>query len=60
MTFEDVPFIGEGRYIIEAYKVDGNLGENEDYEDLRNRSLDFRKNGEYVGFVSFIVKYPKE
>ena len=60
LTFEDVPFIGEGRYRIEAYKVMGSLGENKDYEKLREKALDFRKNGEYVSFASFIVKYQKD
>lgn len=60
LTFENVPFIGEGEYKIEAYKVNGVLDDNEDYDELREKSNDFRKNGEFVSFASFIVKYPRK
>lgn len=59
LTFENVSFIGEGKYRIEAFKVDGVLDENEDYEQLREKSNEFRRIGEYVSFTSFTVKYPK-
>ena len=60
LTFENVPFIGEGEYKIEAYKVNGVLDDSEDYEELRKKANDFRKNGEFVSFASFIVKYPRK
>lgn len=60
LAFEDIPFIGEGEYIIEAYKVDGILDENEPYEELREKAIDVRKDAECVSTILFKVNYPNK
>lgn len=60
LAFEDIPFIGEGEYTIEAYKVDGILDENEPYEELREKAIDVRKDAECVSTILFKVNYPNK
>ena len=60
LAFEDVPFIGEGEYTIEAYKVNGILDENESYEELREKAIDVRKDAECVSTILFKVNYPNK
>lgn len=57
MTFEEVPFITEAEYCIEAYMVEGNL-EKSAYETLRGKAAQFRQKGKLVSYVTFDVKYP--
>lgn len=58
LDLESVPFLNETKYCVEAYMVEGNDIEGESYEELRERSKQYRENGTLVSAISFDVKFP--
>ena len=58
MRINKIPFLHSVEYRIEAYKVKECLDPNLGYDELRKKSVEYRKTGELVSVVRFDVKFP--
>lgn len=58
IKIQNIPFISEGNYLIQAFKCNGRIGE-ETYTQLKQNSDVYRREGKLISVAELKIRFPK-